>query len=461
MGLIPNPDRVEASTAHMIEALPVQRLPADVPYRHVRIGIGGLVAVSCFVGYLLASALLVFGAGVILGDSLSRVENAARILYSHDPHLAAIGFAWGPLPTLAELPLVSLRFVWPQLVTFGFAANITSAAFMTAAVYQLYRLLDDLRITRWVSVAIVITFAANPMIVFYAANGMSEAPFLFFLMLAVRHLGRWLWTGDIGSLALAGIGLGAGYLCRYEGAAAGVAAIALVATVSYPTSQWFQVAEAWRWSLRCARAGSSLPAGCHRLVDYQLANHRPLARSILFDLWNALPGPVVRGIELIDVEPNSQWSRGWGERRNGARAIVGYRWVPGPGQCGATSRPTGASSTGGIGLRASSELRSIRRWNDPSHHSLFHPRSTPVYVVGSVRPKSRNCPPCAPRLVASQSRKSASVAVPAKLARRTPDHHRHSDGGLADRVCRPHEPYSEPIIRSAHDSSAGKSGRYC
>ena len=36
------------------------------------------------------------------------------------------------------------------------------------------------------SLALVLAFALNPMIVYYAVNGMSEMPYLFFLTL--RHL---------------------------------------------------------------------------------------------------------------------------------------------------------------------------------------------------------------------------------------------------------------------------------
>lgn len=195
-------------------------------------GLGGVLATVSFVAYLLSGVFAVFHSNLILGDALARVENVNRILFSHDPHLAAIGFAWGPLPALVELPLVCLRFLWPQLVTLGLAANLMSAAFMAAAVYQLHVQLRECGIGKWVNFALVLSFAANPMIFFYGLNGMSEAPFIFFLFVATRYLVRWIRTSEIGALVASGAGLGAAYLCRYEALVAGIAAIALCFVVT-------------------------------------------------------------------------------------------------------------------------------------------------------------------------------------------------------------------------------------
>ena len=38
------------------------------------------------------------------GDAWSRITNAYYVLYSRDPHLAAIGFIWNPLPSLMAIP---------------------------------------------------------------------------------------------------------------------------------------------------------------------------------------------------------------------------------------------------------------------------------------------------------------------------------------------------------------------
>src|SRR5690349_15003216 len=60
----------------------------------------GLVFALSLLLYLGAATLLVFGAHVVAADALSRVANAYYTVASRDPHLAAIGFVWNPLPSL-------------------------------------------------------------------------------------------------------------------------------------------------------------------------------------------------------------------------------------------------------------------------------------------------------------------------------------------------------------------------
>ena len=188
-------------------------------------------------GYLAVAALLVFGANIIQTDALSRVGNAEYVLFSRDPHLAAIGFVWSPLPSLLMLPLLPFKIVFPQLVQLGFAANIVSAVFMGGAVYLIWRILNDLAIARPWRLALTLLFALHPMIIFYGANGMSEALFLFFLILAVRFLMAWLRTGRLEWQVYAGLALGGAYLCRYEALPAGLGALAAVAIVSWLRGQ--------------------------------------------------------------------------------------------------------------------------------------------------------------------------------------------------------------------------------
>ena len=42
--------------------------------------------------------------GFIIGDALSRVFAAQSVLFSRDPHLAAIGFIFTPLTAMVQLP---------------------------------------------------------------------------------------------------------------------------------------------------------------------------------------------------------------------------------------------------------------------------------------------------------------------------------------------------------------------
>jgi hypothetical protein len=183
--------------------------------------------------YLAVAAILVFKGNAVAGDGISRVETANGVLFSRDPHLAAVGFVWSPLPNLVLVPLVPLKFLWPPLVRQAFLGNIVSSLFMAGAVYQMLRLLQDLGLRRTLRLLLIAGFALHPMIILHGANSMSEAPLIFFLLLVVRHLARWLETREMASLTATGMYLALAYLTRYEATAAAVAVLAIVAVASY------------------------------------------------------------------------------------------------------------------------------------------------------------------------------------------------------------------------------------
>jgi hypothetical protein len=183
--------------------------------------------------YLAAAYVLVFTGNDLANDGVSRVATANRILFSRDPHLAAIGFVWSPLPVLVLLPLIPFKFLWPALVQQAFAGNIVSSLFMAGAVWQLLAFLREIGVKGAMRLSLTVCFALHPMIVLYAANSMSEAQFIFFLLFVVRYLTRWIRTNESGPLVVVGLGLGLAYLTRYEAVAAAVAVLPIVAIASY------------------------------------------------------------------------------------------------------------------------------------------------------------------------------------------------------------------------------------
>ncbi|PZS00815.1 MAG: hypothetical protein DLM67_00570 [Candidatus Nephthysia bennettiae] len=186
--------------------------------------------------YLAAGAFLVIHEHLLAGDTYSRVAIAHRILFSRDPHLAAIGFVWSPLPILALLPLVPLSSIWPSLTTDAFSASIVSAVCMAAAAREVAAFLRDMEVRRRDRWLLTLAFAAHPLVVLYAANGMSEAMFLLFLLMAARRLAGWLRTGNLALGTGAALALGAAYLARYEALAAAGATVGLVALSTYRRS---------------------------------------------------------------------------------------------------------------------------------------------------------------------------------------------------------------------------------
>lgn len=172
--------------------------------------------------------------GFIMGDTLSRVVATQSVLFSRDPHLAALGFIFTPVAAMVQIPAVALGAVWPDIAARAFAGTIMSATFMAGAAVQMLSMGTDRGLPRAYSVTLTLLFALNPMIIFYGSNGMSEAPFIFFMVWAVRRLILWMVDDDVHHLVAAGgIAMGLAYLTRYDAAACVGAAGFLVGITTY------------------------------------------------------------------------------------------------------------------------------------------------------------------------------------------------------------------------------------
>src|SRR6476620_5515115 len=85
---------------------------------------------ASLVVYLAVGYWLQVRHGFIIGDALSRVSAAQSVLFSRDPHLAAIGFIFTPMTAMLQMPPVLLSPLWPDLTERAFAGSLMSAAFM-------------------------------------------------------------------------------------------------------------------------------------------------------------------------------------------------------------------------------------------------------------------------------------------------------------------------------------------
>lgn len=191
-----------------------------------RVPAWALVSATAFAVYLAAAWYIAFVIGDINGDSLSRTGQAMFVVMSRDPHLGAIGFVWNPLPSLVQIPLI---LVLHPLGLQAFAGPLHSALAMAATVGLLWGYLGTFATPRLQRIAFTAIFALNPMILLYAANGMSEALFLLFVVGTMYFFARWSRHGGypmlIGMAVLTAVGFGA----RYETLAlAGAGVFALV-----------------------------------------------------------------------------------------------------------------------------------------------------------------------------------------------------------------------------------------
>ena len=198
-----------------------QRAPALARNQGTLLFVGGTLV------FVLVAAWLSFGVRLAVGDALSRTLSAVRVEHSRSPRLAAIGFVWPPLPTLAQLPLV----LWPQLGFYGFSGGIVSALATGGLLATLNRLLRWANVTAWWRGLLLVLFALNPMLLFYAGNGMSELPFLFFFTVASFAFVRWQVSTHWRDLIVGGLATACMFGCRYDAipyAAAFAAAVCLV-----------------------------------------------------------------------------------------------------------------------------------------------------------------------------------------------------------------------------------------
>ncbi len=182
--------------------------------------------------FVLAGALNLFTAWWLAyvwrvgnSDALSRTANAFFVLFSRDPHLAAIGFVWPPLPSLMQLPLL-LPLRWLGHPTF--AGPILSSVAGAVALVVLNVILAYLNVPRALRWWLLALTQLHPAVWYLAASGLAEIILLCCLLLVLW--GYLLMPERVRSWAIAGTGLALGFLVRYE-ALAMIAGIALAVVV--------------------------------------------------------------------------------------------------------------------------------------------------------------------------------------------------------------------------------------
>lgn len=157
--------------------------------------------------------VVVFRLNIFVTDAMSRALHAWQVFFANDPKLTSIGFIWAPLPTLLQLPLV----LFPPLRFNGLSGNLVTAfmgAFTAAGVLVT---LESLGVSRRTRLMLVALFALNPMMLFYAGNGMSEMTSTAFTVWSIAFLVRWANSGwHFFWLIMSSFSLGLACLSRYD-----------------------------------------------------------------------------------------------------------------------------------------------------------------------------------------------------------------------------------------------------
>lgn len=207
------------------KALPERRQGARWPWA---------LALGALVVYVATALWLLYAIDYHIGDALYRTANARFMLESRDPHLAAIGFVWPPLPVLLQLPFMLVLGPLQHGVMAGPLSTACCGALTVPVVAAICRSLD---LSRSLAIALTTAYALNPVTVFSAANGMSEAWFYLFTAIALLGLVRWTRRRKVLDLVTMAGALACAMLVRYETLAL-VPVLALAAALQEPRRRW-------------------------------------------------------------------------------------------------------------------------------------------------------------------------------------------------------------------------------
>ena len=191
---------------------------------------GRSVFLLCFGIYFTVAWLLDLKYRAFIPDAFSHMANGFYILYSRDPHLAAVGFVWPPLQSIADTVFLLGNHLWPALSHNDMAGSMVSGLAVAGAAFQILAVLREWGVSQIPRLVLTACFALNPMMLLYAGNGMSEGLYMFTLVASTRYLLRWIHKGDLRSLAYAAVALAFSYLARDE-ALGGLALAAVVVGV--------------------------------------------------------------------------------------------------------------------------------------------------------------------------------------------------------------------------------------
>lgn len=162
------------------------------------------------IGYCFAYVLEIYH-----NDAMARTALAFFTVYGRDPHLAAIGFVWQPLPSLLQIPFIQL--LKPLNLMFLAAPLVTSicGALSVAMIYKTGQLLFHPR-KIYSTLLITLLFGLNPLIILYSALGTSEMIFLICILFSSFFLIRYYYSHDQLNLLLAGFAISLSFWSRYE-----------------------------------------------------------------------------------------------------------------------------------------------------------------------------------------------------------------------------------------------------
>ncbi|MCW3015472.1 MAG: hypothetical protein JWO02_2564 [Solirubrobacterales bacterium] len=182
-------------------------IQTSLPGRRATFGLFVLAAV--FYGWI--GYRTTIGSHVVVFDALDRLAGSYLVWHNDPPKLAAIGFVFPPITTMALLPFAVVKPFATSLV----ALPVASAMFAAGTVVVLDRTLARCDIVPRLRYPLLAAFGLNPFWLFYAGNGMSEVVYSFFLAFMLYSFISWYATTEPRYLISAGFALSVLVLVRY------------------------------------------------------------------------------------------------------------------------------------------------------------------------------------------------------------------------------------------------------
>ncbi len=207
------PDRVflDAPTFNLTVVPPsrstrLQRLLARDLGLAVSVGLSVVLSIASFVYFYRLDMILGYG------DTEARLLITDAVIHGRHAGLAQLGGIWLPFPQVYMLP-----FTWNDfLLHSGIGGALPSMASYVVASGALYKLVAHLTQSQASGVIAVVAFS-NPNLLYLQSTPMSEVPFIAAFVCAVYFVARWMATGRLHALFLAGVAATISTLTRYEG----------------------------------------------------------------------------------------------------------------------------------------------------------------------------------------------------------------------------------------------------
>lgn len=172
---------------------------------------GAILFFIAFAVYFAIGYWFTIGQHVVVFDAMDRLTRALLVWHNDPPKLAAIGFVFPPLTTAMFLPFALIKPIATSLVALPLATSMCAA---TAMVF-LDRTLARCDVAFPLRVPLLLAFGLNPLWVFYAGNGMSEALYCAFLAFSLYSFVSWYATTEPRYLIGSGFGIAFLIVTRY------------------------------------------------------------------------------------------------------------------------------------------------------------------------------------------------------------------------------------------------------